>query len=56
MNYTTEDAVALWREVQRDIEFRGHDEAFNRLHVGYDPELLALTLTLCVSASSPLSR
>lgn len=56
MSYTTQDAINLWQSVQADIREHGPAHAFANAHQNYDAELLAMTLTLAVHSTQPLSR
>lgn len=55
MNYTTQDAIALWQRVKADIREHGPDQAFANARAE-DAGLLAMTLTLAVHSTSPLSQ
>ena len=55
MNYTVQDAIKLWQSVQSDIREHGPEHAFTNASAT-DPELLAMTLTLTIQSTSPLSR
>lgn len=55
MNYTTQEAIDLWKQVKDDIREHGPAHAFaNAREV--DAGLLAMTLTLAVHSTGPLSH
>lgn len=54
-NYTTQDAINLWKQVQTDIREHGPAHAFANA-MNEDAGLLAMTLTLAVHSTQPLSR
>ena len=56
MNYTTEDAINLWKQVQNDIREHAPQVAYDNACEGNDPELMAMTLVLTVQSAYPLSR
>lgn len=55
MNYTTQDAIALWKQIQSDIHEHGPAEAFANARAE-DSGLLAMALVLTVQSAYPLSR